>query len=745
MKLYYEGFGFHDLGRVQIAGESGEGEPPEAPVRWRRRLKVRVTTEQPNFRDNRGLIEEARRALRQSRGRLRWEDDSGHVFLDLDVTHPGHGLPDEPNEWGQYSQTIEIEFQWLDLSGDPGNQDCTFQPSGAASSVAMGKVEKIAESVGWSRVQADKDHRESGAGRIDLRGAFHCADPSASQSARRASLLAQKDALLNALRSKASGSLRYGTTTRAVRTDSFAAELDQEDRRVVWAAAFSWVDFPNQAGHALARFTAVTATDSESGQVTLALNGTIAADTEDRARAKLDALRIAVAPSVTWAPVSRDVSLESADDVLAGTTGGDGATFLKLGFNDRYRKVTGDVLHWELRREDADEATAGLLRTTYSGFVLARGSTDDAAYNAAVMKARELGDRKYQFRVQSRETRADTPRQDGDHQARVDFSYEYRRAGARIYVEMTATLARPTFGPDTERVQGRIVGPSASVSQTYSEIKAAMIGLLRDEQTGTSSAQIQQMNLTTGTLGLAREALVQEFSFSFELARTKSSVGMTYSIEVDVDYQARKRLTTVQGSVFAPSQSEATGYLDAFITGLSLGSKTRSRRSTSGERGPAISGGGVVEAFRGLDFTDTYEGVVTGTAAILEASLTEEIRPSSPRRVVQPTAATYDVVQTCGIQSGTRTVRGRVVALNETDGIAWAKRNRSLPYLNPQPQGVYPVAPEITIETGFLSQTDGVARAGAYGAFGEMEKTGISVVIVTFTFQDIVQNYDPLG
>ncbi len=745
MRLYYRDYPLHDLGRLVIQAEGGVGEPPEAPDRWRRELRVRLVAEEEDYASNRAQIKTAEAQLKTAHGRLRWEDDAGHVYLDQDVTVQDPARPEGPDPAGTSSQELAVAFTWYELGVECGQATVRFRPEGAVAWVSLGRVAKLAESIAWSRVDPNHDHRDSGGGRLDIGGALHCAYPAAEQAARRASLLAQKDALLAAFRSRSRGTLAYAGVERTVRVDGFEAQIDQEDQKLTWSGSFSWRDFLSAAGWAQVKFRATTSEDAEAGSVMLLLDGEVAAASEEVARAKLASLRAATAPAAQWVPIGLEAAAHQVNDV--GTDGGDGQSHLRLAFTDRYRKLTGDIVAWELRIEDQHEVTAGLLRTSYTGAVTARGVDDAAAWAAAMAKARALGDRKFQFRVAAREVRRNSAREDGRHVVQVEFAYEYRRQGERVYAEVRAAVERNPFGTDLERVQGRIVGPEAEVQATYAALKAGFTGLLRAESRSPATDYLQTINMTNGALTSGREPLVSGLEFSLDLVRAKNGqdIGLRYEIEVDRDLRRRKRLTTLSGSVNATNAAAAEAYLATFISSLGLGTSIRSNRRTTQDKGPNVAGGSLVEAFGGLQFSETYEGIIEGEDAILETELDEDIRCSGTRRVVQATAASTDVVQACGTQSGTRSVRGRVVALTEATALVWVRRMRLLPYLGTAPGARYETPPELRIRHETVAGTSPVPRAGTYGAAGPLVRAGISAVTVEFTFSEILPIYDPLA
>ena len=86
-----------------------------------------------------------------------------------------------------------------------------------------------------------------------------------------------------------------------------------------------------------------------------------------------------------------------------------------------------------------------------------------------------------------------------------------------------------------------------------------------------------------------------------------------------------------------------------------------------------------------------------------------------------------------------------MTALTETTAMAWARRQRRLPYLGPVPEERYETPPECTIEHATVPLTDPVVRTGTYGELGAFTRREIATVTVHFTFTDLLPLYDPIS
>lgn len=752
MQCTYNGVALHELGRLVITRQGGESEPPEAPRRWIHHLGLRVETTEDGYAANRALLEQAVAALRTPHARLTWRDDAGRTYLDQEVTVASHTFPDEVNAWGAYRQALEIQFAYEDHALEARALEATFQRTGSGVVLDLGRVHGVAEGLRVARYDGLKDPRQQVGHTLSLRGQWD-ADTAAPLETRRASLLAQLDLVRSEIRQAITGTLRYANYDQLVRVEAFHAEVDQAVQSLPWSLEVEWTSFPQADGYAQAEFRVSTSVDPAKGETVRTLAGRIGSDSEALAQAKLASLRAALAPPAEWEPLSLEAEAQQVSDEMAGLEG-DGEAFLALSFNDRYRQVSGDILEYELRVEDQDDPRSGLWRTTYSGFVVARGNTADAAWTAAVAKARTLGNHKLNFRVSARETRTETPPVAGRQQVRCEYAYEYTRKGAQTWIELQGQVVRDPFGVDVERVTGRVSATDWAAAETaYAGIKSGYTGLLRAESRqkteermgllvkGPPSAPFPQ---DTSVPGYARQELGYEFQFEVVRAKAVGDLALRYEIEVESDYLARERTTTVQGSAWGPSEAATLAYVEAFLATLTGGQRVRSRRTTGAERGFDLAGA-ERSAFVGLQFADTYSTPIEGPDQILECSLTEEIQCSGPRRVVAPTASSTDVIQTCGTMSGRRVVSGTVTALTEPTALAWARRQRHLPYLSPAPVERYAGPPECRIEHTMVALQDGVARTGTYGALGAFTRAHVKAVRVSFSFTEYLPVYDPLA
>lgn len=746
MKLSYNAFGFEQLGKVLVLSDAGEAFPPEAPQNWRRRIKVKIHTHQPAYPDNYGLIEEGRRVLNQTQGQLIWLDENEAELANRAVTVTGHNWPEDPNAWGTYHQALEMEFEWFEplTAEQSGCLELTVtenKPSGAT--MTLNGVTGRKDSVQVVRYHELRSHRQRADGMMEFRGS-HRSSSSKAIGQRRMELLAAQDALKAICTQGADIKITIGKDPDApikekvVRVENFTAAVDQASWSIEWTLAVRFTDFPNEAGYAQCAFTLGRREEKESGRVTLSLAGEILAESETKARAKLAAVRAGVLPSAApegpYVPSRTESRSERVD-------GEDGATFIKLSFDEEWNRASGDVLDWNLRVSDSDDIESGFLIRTFSGSVTARGKDYDTAYATAKAKADSLGYGKYQTLLRRELAAVDHQNLTGSVEGgpagdgivafalvTLEFSYLYQTKGARIFYEVTSRIATETWGNDSETVSGTIVAPSESDCDTvFQQVRGLYAGrIVRTSELGKAERFFGQWDYEkdtpaaatvpgpTGPIPLlaAPTVLLVRKDFSFSVTRERAAQGsIRYSFEVVKDFANNEKVTTISGTVWAakaaiPDSAEALNeeqdpagqYLEAFLTsitqGLTLGSKRMSRRTPSWERGPLLKADGSVpsvplgppvsgesegENFVALDFTETWSATLSGSAAILESEVSDDFQQSGARFVVQPTAADVPVIQECGKEAGTRLVSGRVKGTSEGSVLTWIKNMRVLP------------------------------------------------------------------
>jgi hypothetical protein len=777
VELYYNGVPFHQLGRVQILGESNRNLPEDTPQRWLVTLRVGIDFVESSYMDNHLLYRQAREAVKAQHASLRWletEGDGSTEWLNQTATVEGYEFPADPNQWGTYHQRIEITFVYHQSIGSDHTVAATFQKTGNPSALTLGNVFSWKERLRSVRFDESKSPRSRTSGQVTASGRFF-ADPTQSLGTRRAALEATKEAWMSEV-DGADGTLVHGGSfNKVVRVEDFEADVNDAADFIGWSLTANWTRFPNESNYAVVEFKTATRDSLESGDKELVLTGTIGAPDSATARAKLALVRASVlAANGYTAAMAVSTSIEEDEVSVSPPTGGaadntDGDAFLKLSFQETYRKQRTDVLSWTLQVADSEDTQTGLIRTVYSGSVVVGGASAAAAYATAKARAETLGRNKYQFLMSSQITaeyrHVGTTTSGTDELVRVSFSYEYQRKGGSVtFVDLAAEVAADTFGRTVENVSGFVSASTEAAARAayQSRVRAVYGGsVAANERTSISRPEIAVNNTPaleggeTLVTGYVRHALRLDFSFSVHTAKTNTS--MRYGMEVTQDFSRKERTTTLSGSVFAATEAAASAFLDGYIVydgaldkyrwatvgGTLLGKRIENRRVADRELANPMSGADPkVETFVRLDFTETFRDTFGQDDSILEADLSEEIQFSGRRLVSQPIVDGVTVIQDTGVREGQRVVRGSVTAMTETAALAWVKKQRLLPF--PAWNGSAPTTrylEPVSVSTAFrfLPLTDGTGRTADYGA-GEAT-SNVSVCVMGFRFTETLPDY----
>jgi hypothetical protein len=612
-----------------------------------------------------------------------------------------------------------IEMSFSDTWQRKNPRTATIQRTGY-SAISLGNVEKFAEGITNQRSNPLRPQRTIAGGKIAASGVFF-ATPGLTEEQAKDYLETKKNLVLTQCNGK-DATVVYGAFNQLVRVEDFTCDIDEASLVARWSLTGSFTRFPNEADYLLVEFEVRTNQDQATGNVTLNLSGRIGAGNRAAADVKLAALRAAYAPSATWAVDRREATDQRVD---ADT---DGAAWIELRFNEEYRQRSGDIIEWTLTRSDNTDATAGTLMTVFSGTVVARGANYETAKDAAVAFARTLGDQKYQFKLRESITPEDHHdlAQLGERQVRITFSFEYRRKGTRIYGEVAMETQHEVAGVDVDNVSGYFtaVDYATAIAQVNAVKATYATGLIRNERTTQGTVNIDAagspvVNGTgeTDTLGLVRQFVRVDFAFAAHRVKSASQTGFRYSLDTETDYVELISKTTLSGVVVATTRAAAAAAVDVLITALGIGTVRMKKLQSEHEIG-AFQTGAERSAFLTLNFSVTSEARLTGTNALRECEVSEEVEHSGTRWIARATAAGRDVMQDCGIQSGRRTVSGSVKAATEALCTTWINQQRTLL------TGTYELPPVITTGFAFEPVTVGVARG-----------TGLNARLITKTFR----------
>lgn len=788
MQLFYNSVGLHTIGVLRIAQQGFEPLPnADSPHRKRASLRITIDVFEQSYLANRNQLAVVRDALNTQHATLLWKDEStGTEYLNQTATVASHDFPEDPNadmlHGGTTHQRINVTFQYFEQNLVTNTPVATFRKSGSVSAaLQLGNVFTQRRTYAASRYSTLRSQRSAASGRIALTGTF-LGDTLASLADRRATLGALVTLWETEVNGK-DGTLTYLDFNKVARIEEFDAQVNDASSAIDWTLSASYTNFPNETGYALAEYEISTNENRADGSVTLTMAGRIGAQSAVAAAAKLAALRVSLAAAQTTLGNSIHlVNTRSSEQNVAADTDGD--AFLEIRFEDEYKiSKTATVADWTLRLSDTEDPHTGMIRRVYSGSVLARSTSWDAAYQAAHTKARALGADKHRMlvigaiSVIDHQQSADAVTTGTDRFALIEFSFEYQIKGTRVYVEVTADTASDTFGADIESVSGFIAASDfATCVIHYDTIKAAYAAqMIRNERTARTTQKMSLVAPTgtnrtppnsgawgtavnTGETTDATYALhPSRFEFSFQVHKEKTTgagIAVRYSIRVRTDYTNRTVATQLAGSVFANSRADAD-FAIAQITADGYGNLLDSERSedrdwflgvrtSSADDRPATGQGYFIK----LDFSESFNAHLASEDTILECEVSEEIEFSGPRKVVQATAFGRDVVQTCGTGSGRRTVTGRVKAASEAAAMAWVRRQYFYPFgsvsgLPDEPATRHRVPPRISLQPAFVLLDDGIARSDVDADYNPTAAAvNVAAWQAGFTFSEILTDYD---
>jgi len=486
-QVSYNGTALNTLGKVVIVSQTVTGEPQQAPERWRRTIVLRIAFHQPDYASNLALVREVEALVKTAQATLSWVDtDSSSTWISRPAELVAHDWPENPNALGTFHQTLSLTFAVYENLTEAEHQalGATFQRTGVGTPVlSLGMIESFKVERDIRLYHELRDNRQRVSGKISARGRAK-ADPTLSLTARRAAMMASVDQMLGEIEDSTSGRLIYGTTDQVVRVESFVAEVDQSTWDIPWSLSASYTAFPDEDGYAEAEFSVTTKEDRATNDISLSFVGKIGAQSEVAAQAKLATLRTAIAPVASWAALKLDQVSESV-------SGADGQTFIQLTFNEEHRRHSGNIVQSSLSVSESEDSDSGLIRSVWSGSVTANGDSQAVAYATALARCRSLGARKYQFRVAATEVTTDptlgtsgapvspittwtagsSPRITSPPSlVTVTFSYEYRRKGSRVRINLATKVATDRFGQDSETISGSIVAVTdAGATAAYSQ------------------------------------------------------------------------------------------------------------------------------------------------------------------------------------------------------------------------------------------------------------------------------------
>ena len=418
-----------------------------------RQVHIRIVAYEQDYETNMNLIQQARAAMQEQNKEFVvttpatvLSDNStvpGSVVYDRPATVVSHDLPEDPNGWGTFKMlaNVVLEFE-VDLTDPLVHLAASFQQTGVTGGpLSLGMVYTFKPSYRSTKYSELRNIRERAAGTLSMTGEIFIglADDNGATDTRRTQLKAAISSLQTQINGR-DGLLTYGLGAvpgspsffnQIVRVQSFDADVNQALNGITYTLTADWTAFPNEATYCAADIRVDRQEDREAGEKFIRLTGRIGAPNPTIANAKLTLLMQSVLTNATncdgdqaWLTLAPHTfstnpryvnsddtntanSVASANALKSNPVMGptDGATglnlssnvFLELEFNIEWRKKSAQLLSWKLHIDTSDDASTGMQHVSYTGSVVASGSTPDIAYSAAVAQATILGDGKYPF------------------------------------------------------------------------------------------------------------------------------------------------------------------------------------------------------------------------------------------------------------------------------------------------------------------------------------------------------------
>jgi hypothetical protein len=651
------------------------------------------------------------------------------------------------NEDGDTFTELSFSTEYRRWRSD--NQKATFRKTGATTAaVSFGNVLKWDYQYNARRFSDQRSQRQHAGGVIAASGTWS-GDAAQTLAVRRAALLAQQRAMVSEV-NNADGTLVYGDFSQVVRVSDLKAEVNQAVTAIDWSFSASYSLFPDESGYATVEMSVVGRANVEDGEETLGFTGRIFAPDESLARAKLGTLRNTVLSQYGYSlaqQLKADATVASVfanGDRTAGYAAhelADGTTFTELSFTEEYRRRLANLVGYGLSVATRDDVSSGQVLTTMSGHVVAGGPSADAAYATAVAKAVSLGSGKealcgdgaFQRSSDITWERRQTQASNVVEFVRLTFNYTYqgKMAAGRVYLELSTEVTADSFGNDAEAVNGSLIAATAAEAETVyqDQVRSLYAGrMIHAERKHHAEVRSQ---VAGG--GFTAQATRMEFSFSALVVKATGSIAYRYGISISSDVLRLTKESQVSGSVYAVNETAAALAVNVLLATLSLGQSVRSDRKVDRE----YTSDSASDLFMKYDFTESFVAKLAGVTGLLEMSVSETVKYSSIRWVVQPVPRQPDgsggvsIPQDGGINEGTRSVRGSVTAVDLGTAENWAKKQRTL--LTGDANGNHFATAE-EWERGYdlLPRVDGVVKG-----------TGINVKLykVGFSFGEILPSY----
>jgi len=382
---------------------------------------------------------------------------------------------------------------------------------------------------------------------------------------------------------------------------------------------------------------------------------------------------------------------------------------LTVGYSRFPNETTGVLAEYDVQTRDTPQT--GQRQVQLSGRIVA-SSTVTAQAKLDAIRAQVAAGYEDRAMTSGRITATDAQQSADfagdttDRHCDVEFEWTYSLQGSRVWVEMQSEATFEAFGPDREQVSGFVAAASiAAVRALYETIRAGYATyLIESERVTEHRVKVKQ---TTGV--------------PIGSTNTPPKAG-SWGTAINTAEVADNTAEPGSGRIVNPP-SLGAGYVRQW----------ERLDFTLALHRPKAAAGFLVK----MDFSCTYVRRLEGEDALIEVELSDEYEHSGPRLVARPTAFGRDVVQTCGIQSGRRTIRASATAVLESTAVAWVKQQYNLafsPAIGAAPSTRYRQPPRLSTTPNFaLLETSPTARG---------DTTNVAVWKASLESSEILPNFD---
>lgn len=609
-----------------------EGAPP---VKARVEYTVKTWFLEPGYADNQARYSLLVAALKTAtEGVLVHTDENGN---ELTRTRVRVGTSDLAEQWGEHLLEVTVVFHATeDLTAGASTVAMTYTPTGGLA-INLPNVIHFSESIRANRYSDNLPNRRETVGTIAATGKVR-ANPNDTPADRRTYLLAQK-AIIDAAIDSKEGALAFAGFSKTVKIEVLATDPADGTEELSWSLQASYLRFP-AGDYAEAEFTVKQRDNLSSSERVTTVQGRVRADDEAGALTKIAAIQATYLSGRIL--LDKEVGTPRLD-------GADGTAFVDVSFALTFRETIGGT-SYKLDVTSRDDTRTGQVIITYSGTVTA------ATSSVAVTEARALGDAKHPIRMVSQETISVMSVAGATSQfVQVAFCYEYLTKGSALYAEVTSDVERNTFGANVQSVSGYAVAASESAAFTLAR-SFKPTGLM--QRTGRESSESVKKD------GTAQFVKVT-FSYSYHIDALTGAI--EYGIKTSEDLSTREKTVIYSGNAYGPDEATANSLIDALVAGAS-GSRMLNEREAKYDKTASAK-------FKLVSFNVAYRApLAAGSDDILEAEWSVENIYSFDRAVLTEIPFSTPHVQTStGGTAGTSRVSGRMLCLNLSTALTWAR------------------------------------------------------------------------